>query len=113
MIFFQRFYLDREKDIVVDLYMEGERLLHVIHTPNHHTGNLISNLARLCALQTSEDENGLKVIRGEVPCYYDGDNRRLYILRRGNPRVANIWPDGRVELKASVPALSKTLMSQT
>ena len=113
MIFFQRFYLDREKDIVVDLYMEGERLLHVIHTPNHHTGNLISNLARLCALQTSEDENGLKVIRGEVPCYYDGDNRRLYILRLGNTKVANIWPDGRVELKASVPAISKTLMSQT
>ena len=113
MIFFQRFYLDREKDIVVDLYMEGERLLHVIHTPNHHTGNLISNLARLCALQTSEDENGLKVIRGEVPSYYDGDNRRLYILRLGNTKVANIWPDGRVELKASVPAISKTLMSQT
>ena len=113
MIFFQRFYLDREKDIEVDLYMEGERLLHVIHTPNHHTGNLISNLARLCALQTSEDENGLKVIRGEVPSYYDGDNRRLYILRLGNTKVANIWPDGRVELKASVPAISKTLMSQT
>jgi len=113
MIFFQRFYLDREKDIVVDLYMEGERLLHVIRTPNHHTGNLISNLARLCALQTSEDENGLKVIRGEVPCYYDGDNRRLYILRLGNTKVANIWSDGRVELKASVPAISKTLMSQT
>ena len=113
MIFFQRFYLDREKDIVVDLYMEGERLLHVIRTPNHNTGNLISNLARLCALQTSEDEHGLKVIRGEVPCYYDGDNRRLYILRLGNTKVANIWPDGRVELKASVPAISKTLMSQT
>ena len=113
VIFFQRFYLDREKDIVVDLYMEGERLLHVIRTPNHNTGNLISNLARLCALRTSEDENGLKVIRGEVPCYYDGDNRRLYILRLGNTKVANIWPDGRVELKASVPAISKTLMSQT
>lgn len=113
VIFFQRFYLDREKDIVVDLYMEGERLLHVIRTPNHHTGNLITNLARLCGLPTSEDERGLKVIRGEVPCYYDGDNRRLYILRLGNTKVANIWPDGRVELKASVPAISKTLMSQT
>ncbi len=113
MIFFQRFYLDREKDIVVELYMEGERLLHVIRTPNHHSGNLITNLARLCGLETSEDENGLRVIRGEVPCYYDGDNRRLYIFRLGNTKVANIWPDGRVELKASVPAISKTLMSQT
>ena len=113
MIFFQQFYLDREKDIVVDLYMEGDRLLHVIRTPNHHTGNLITNLARLCALETTEDENGLKVIRGEIPCYYDGDNRKMYILRLGNTKIANIFPDGRVELKASIPAISKTLMSQT
>ena len=113
MIFFQRFYLDREKDIVVDLYMDGERLLHVIRTPNHHTGNLISNLARLCGLETAEDENGLKVIRGEVPCYIDGDDERVYILRLGNTKIANIYPSGRVELKASIPAISKTLMSQT
>ena len=32
MLFFQQFYLDREKDIVVDLYLEGERLFHVIRT---------------------------------------------------------------------------------
>ena len=113
MIFFQQFYLDREKDIVVDLYMEGDRLFHVIRTPNHHTGNLITNLARLCALKTTEDENGLKVIRGEIPCYFDGDNRKMYILRLGNTKIANIFPDGRVELKASIPAISKTLMSQT
>ncbi len=113
MIFFQQFYLDREKDIAVDLYMEGDRLFHVIRTPNHHTGNLITNLARLCALKTSEDENGLKVIRGEIPCYFDGDNRKMYILRLGNTKIANIFPDGRVELKASIPAISKTLMSQT
>ncbi len=113
MLFFQQFYLDREKHIVVDLYLEGERLFHVIRTPNHHTGNLVTNLARLCDLETSLDENGLKVIRGEVPCYFDGDNRRVYILRLGDTKVANIFPDGRVELKASVPAISKTLMSQT
>ena len=113
MIFFQRFYLDREKDIVVELYMEGERLDYVIRTPNHHTGNLISNLARLCGLKTCPDENGLKVIRGEIPCYFDGDNRRMYILRLGNTKIANIYPNGTVELKASVPAISKTLMSQT
>lgn len=113
MIFFQQFYLDREKDIVVDLFLEGERLFYVIRTPNHHTGNLITNLARLCALKTSLDENGLKVIRGEIPCYFDGDNRRMYILRLGNTKIANIFPDGKVELKASIPAISKTLMSQT
>ncbi len=113
MIFFQRFYLDREKDMAVELWMDGQRMLYVIRTPNHNTGNLISNLAALCGMETSEDENGLKVIRGEVPCYFDGDNRQVYILRLGNTKVANIFPDGRVELKASVPAISKTLMSQT
>ena len=113
MIFFQRFYLDREKDLVVDLYLQGERLFYVIHTPNHHTGNLITNLARLCGLETSLDENGLKVIRDEIPCYFNGDNERMYILRLANTKIANIWPDGRVELKASIPAISKTLMSQT
>ena len=50
MIFFQQFFLDREQDIVVDLYLEEDRLFHVIRTPNHHTGNLITNLARLCLL---------------------------------------------------------------
>ena len=113
MIFFQQFCLDREKDIMVDLYMDSERLMYVIRTPNHHSGNLITNLAGLCGLETQTDENGLKVIRGEVPCYFDGDNRKMYILRLGNTKVANIYPDGRVELKASVPAISKTLMSQT
>ena len=113
MIFFQQFFLDREQDIVVDLYMEEDRLFHVIRTPNHHSGNLIRNLARLCGLRTEKDENSLLVIRGEIPCYFDGDNRRMYIFRLGNTKVANIFPDGRVELKASVPAISKTLMSQT
>ena len=113
MIYFQRFYLDREKDIAVELRMEGERMHYLIRTPHHHTGNLITNLARLCGLSTSEDENGLKVIRDEIPCYFDGDNRRMYILRLGNTKIANIYPDGRVELKASIPAISKTLMSQT
>ena len=113
MIFFQQFYLDKEKDIAVDLCMEGDRLFYTIRTPNHHTGNLITNLARLCSLQTEEDDRGLKVIRDEIPCYYDGDNRKMYILRLGNTKIANIFPDGRVEMKASIPAISKTLMSQT
>ena len=113
MIFFQKFYLDREKDIAVELFLEGEKLFYVIRTPNHRTGNLIANLARLCELETSTDENGWMVIRDEIPCYVDGDNRSMYILRLGNTKIANIYPDGRVELKASIPAISKTLMSQT
>ena len=113
MIFFQQFFLDREQDIVVDLRMEEDRLFHVIRTPNHHSGNLIRNLARLCGLKTEQDSSGLLVIRGEIPCYFDGNNRQMYIFRLGNTKVANIFPDGRVELKASIPAISKTLMSQT
>ena len=113
MPYFGRFFLDKEKDIIVDLYREGETLNYVLRTPNHRTGNLITNLAMLCELPLSFDDDGLKVIRGEVPCYVDGDNRRLYIFRMGNTKIANIFPDGSVEMKASVPAISKALMSQT
>ncbi|MCR5664470.1 MAG: adenosine deaminase, partial [Oscillospiraceae bacterium] len=113
MAFFGRFYLDREKDILVDLDREGEELSYVLRTPNHKTGNLIRNLASLCELPLSQDEKGLMVIRGAVPCYVDGDNRKLYVFRMGNTKIANIFPDGSVEMKASIPAISKALMSQT
>ena len=110
---FGRFFLDKEKDIIVDLYREGDELRYVLRTPNHRTGNLITNLAKLCDLPLSFDGRGLKIIRGSVPCYVDGDNRRLYIFRMGNTKIANIHPDGSVEMKASIPAISKALMSQT
>ena len=91
---FGTFSLDREGDLRVDLSLEDGSMRYVISTPNHHTGNLITNLARLCALETSEDEKGLRVIRGEIPCYCDGSNRRLYILRHhkenGIPRFHKI-----------------------
>ncbi|MBR0152257.1 MAG: adenosine deaminase, partial [Lachnospiraceae bacterium] len=113
MNWLNRFYLDKEKDMIVDLYQDGEELSYVLRTPNHGTGNLITNLAKLCGLPLSEDERGLRVIRGRVPCYIDGYNRRLYIFRLGGTKVANIFPDGTIEMKAQVPAISKTLMSQT
>ena len=113
MELFPRFYLDKEKDIIVDLFREGRELSYVLRTPNHHSGNLITNLAKLCKLPISFDEQGLKVIRGTVPCYVDGENRRMYIFRMGNTKIANIFPDGSVERKASIPAISKALMSQT
>lgn len=113
MSHFGQFYLDKEKDIIVDLTLEGEELSYVLRTPNHNTGNLITNLARLCELPLDFDEQGLKIIRGTVPCYVDGNNRRLYIFRMGNTKIANIFPDGSVEMKASIPAISKALMSQT
>ena len=108
-----RFYLDKEKDIIVDLEMQEGELSYVLRTPNHATGNLITNLAKLCALPLSLDEQGLKVIRGTIPCYVDDQNREVYIFHLGETKVANIYPDGTIERKAAIPAISKTLMSQT
>ena len=113
MTWFQRFYLDKEKDMIVDLYREGETLSYVLSTPNHGTGNLIRNLAKLCDLTLTQNAGGLLEIRGEVPCYIDGYNRPVYVFRLGDTKVANIHPDGTVEMKAQIPAISKTLMSQT
>ena len=96
MKWFQRFYLDKEKDVIVDLYKEegrtdGEEAMHfLLSTPNHGTGNLIRNLAALCELPLSEGKDGLLVIRGTVPSYVDGYNRLLYIFRLGDTKVANI-----------------------
>ena len=113
MASFGRFYLDKEKDMIVDLTREGEEMRYTLRTPNHSTGNLITNLARLCGLPVTFDEYGLKVIEGKLPCYIDGYNREVYIFRLGNTKIANIYADGKIELKASIPAISKTLMSQT
>ena len=110
---FGRFYLDTEKDIPIDLYFEHGEMVYLLQTPNHHTGNLITNLARLCDLPLEKDEQGYKIIRGIVPCYIDEYNRTVYILRLGNTKVANIYPDGTIERKASIPSIAKTLMSQT
>ena len=44
MAVFGHFYLDKEKDIIVDINQEGEDLSYVLRTPNHATGNLITNL---------------------------------------------------------------------
>ena len=110
---FGTFYLDKEKDLIVDLTLEDDEMHYVLRTPNHGTGNLIRNLARLCDLPLSEGEDGLMVVRGTVPCYIDRDNRKMYIFRLLDTKVASIFPDGTIEIKASIPAISKTLMSQT
>ena len=86
---FGQFTLDNEKDIIVELFWEGEELRYVLRTPNHGTGNLITNLARVCALPISRDTQGLKVIEGSVPCYVDGSNRTVYVFRMGDTKVAN------------------------
>ncbi len=113
MSYFGSFTLDKEKDIMVDLYLKEQQMSYVLRTPHHKTGNLVTNLAHICELPLSFDANGLKVIEGQIPCYVDGQNKRVYIFRLRGTKVANIYEDGTIEKKASIPAISKTLMSQT
>lgn len=111
---FGKFYLDKEKDIKVSIYRENEdELRYIIETPNHNTGNLITNLAKLCDVETIKDENDMKIITGIIPASINGDNEIVYILRLGGIKLANIYENGKIEIKAKVPAITKTLMSQT
>ena len=112
--FFNRFYLDKEKDIIVSLYKINEdEIRYVLETPNHNTGNLITNLANICGIETIKDENDMKIITGTISASINGDNEVVYIFRLGGIKIANIYEDGVIEIKAKIPAISKTLMSQT
>lgn len=112
--YFNKFYIDKEKDIVVELYKDGtpDELTYIIRTPNHKSGNLIKNLAKLSGLETIDDKNGLKIIRNTIPASINGDNEEVYIFRLGGMKIANIY-ENRIEVKAKMPAISKILMSQT
>ena len=114
MEFFEKFYLDKEKDIIVNLYKENdEELTYIIETPNHKTGNLISNIAKICGLETIKNEKDMKIIKGVIPSFINGDNNEVYSFRIGGIKVANIYADKKIEIKAKIPAINKTLMSQT
>jgi adenosine deaminase len=52
-------------------------------------------------------------ICGELPCYIDGNNEETYLFRWKDVEIARIDTEGNVEMKASIPAIAKTLMSQT
>ena len=109
-----KFYLDKEKDIIVNLYKTNEdELTYILETPNHGTGNLITNLAKICNLETIKNEKDMKIIKEIIPASINGDNEEVYIFRLGGIKIANIYTDGRIEIKATIPAISKTLMSQT
>ena len=134
---FTTFYLDKERDIVIDLYKEYEKkvcspkdkkcpkkdrpqwdnqwdkLDYVIRTPNHRTGNLISNLARICGVETVKDENDMKIITGSIPASINAKNEDVYIFKMGDYQIANIFDDKGVQLSGQIPAIVKTLMSQT
>ena len=112
MSYFGKFYLDKEKDIVVNLDMEGTVLSYTILVQNHKNDNLMNNLARVSCQQTTIAD-GKTVIQGNIPCYIKGDGRRVYILRLNGTKLANIYPDGKIEVNSLIPAIAKTLMSQT
>ena len=110
---FNKFYLDKEKDIIINLYKsQKDEITYVLETPNHNTGNLITNLAKLCNLETTKNENDMKIIKGTIPASINGDNEEVYILRLGGIKIANIY-NNKIEIKAKIPAITKTLMSQT
>lgn len=113
--FVTKFYLDKEKDIVVNLFKstEPDELIYVLKTPNHHTGNLITNLAKVANVETVKDENDMKIITGVLPACINDNGEEVYIFRLGGIKIANIYPDGRYERKAKIPAIIKLLMAQT
>ena len=112
MGYFGTFYLDKEKDIVVDLTMEQEKLSYTMFATNHRSQNLINNLALLSRkpIQILDER---RVITGEVPCYIKGDGQRVYIFRLNGLKLANIYPNGEIQVNSMIPAIAKTLMSQT
>ena len=112
MSYFGKFYLDKEKDIVVHLDMEDSVLSYTIFAMNHQSKNLIRNLAAASG-QVTVDRDGKQAIVGEVPCYIKGDGQRVYIFRLNGTKLANIYPDGKIEVNSVIPAIAKTLMSQT
>ena len=113
MTYFTCFFLDKEKDIIVNLYKDLDRMLYILKTPNHGTGNLIRNIAKTCHLELTKDENEMLIIKGEIPCFIDGNNKESYIFSLNDMEIASISPDGTVDVKATIPAIAKTLMSQT
>ena len=113
--FVAKFYLDKEKDIVIKLFRSknSDELNYVLETPNHHTGNLITNLSKVIGEKTEKNENDMLVIKGVLPALINDDGEEVYILRLGKIKIANIYPDGRIERKAKIPAIIKLLMAQT
>ena len=108
-----KFYLDKEKDSIVRLSKSKEdEITYTLETPNHNTGNLITNLAKICKLETIKNEKDMKIITGKIPASINSDNEEVYIFRLGGIKIANIY-ENRIEIKAKIPAITKTLMSQT
>lgn len=110
-----RFYLDQEKDVIISLYTieHSQRVMYLIETPNHHTGNLITNLAKICGLETQKDENDMKIIKGYINPIKNRKGKNIYFLKLGNINIASFTENGKIKQNAIMPAIIKTFMSQT
>ena len=49
----------------------------------------------------------MKIIKGKIPASLNGDNEEVYIFRLGGIKIANIYTDGRIEIKATIPAINR------
>ena len=79
--FFNKLYLDREKDIIVNLFKSNkDEITYILETPHHSTGNLITNLAKTCGVETIKNGQDMKIITGTIPASINGDNEEVYIL---------------------------------
>jgi adenosine deaminase len=108
------FYLDKEQDIRVKLFKRSEdELAYYIDTPNHNTGNLITNLAKVCKVETRKNDEDKRIIMGIIPASLNANNEEVYIFRLGGIKIANIYTNGLIEMKAKIPAITKILMAQT
>ena len=98
MRYFGTMYLDKEKDIEVLLETEADRLYYTVSANNHRDHNLINNLARVAQHPTAV-RDGRTVMQGQIPCYIKGDGQRVYVFRINGLKLANIYPDGKIEVK--------------
>lgn len=110
-----KFYLDQEKDVIISLYTieNSEKVMYLIETPNHHTGNLITNLAKICGLETKKDENDMKIIKEYIDPVKNRKGKNIYFLKLGNINIASFNENGKIKQNAILPAIIKTFMSQT
>ena len=114
MKYINKFYLDKEKDIIIKLYKVSEdEIKYILETPNHNSGNLITNLSKVCNLKIELNEKKLKIITGIIPAEINDNGEEVYILKFGKTKVANIYMNGRIERKAKIPSVIKVLMAQT
>ena len=77
----RKFYLDKEKDIIVNLYKISEdEIEYILETPNHKKGTLITNLAKICKLETEKNEQDMKIIKGKMKAMINGNNEEVYVF---------------------------------